>query len=311
VRAIVTGGAGFIGSHLADRLVADGWEVVCLDDLSSGHEGNVPSEAELIEADCSDPKVADALPADGADAIFHLASHVGQEASFEKPVLDLQVNALATMVMLQWALARRVPKLVFASSMNVYGEPPALPATEDMPVSPPSPYAVGKIASEHLLRIYRTMGVQSASLRLFNTYGPRQDLANLKQGMVSIYMAYVARGEPILVRGSGDRFRDFVYVDDAVDAFVRCLEDRADGRVYNVATGRKTHVHELLRTIVAAFGEDPDSYPIDWADPTPNDQFGCYGDPARLREELGWEPRVALEDGVARMAEWAREAVPR
>lgn len=309
MRAIVTGGAGFVGSHLCDRLLAEGWEVVAVDDLSSGHAANLDSRVQLIEHDCADPAVVEQLPPGGADVVFHLASHVGQQYSFDRPIHDLRVNAGATIILLEWCRTKVVPKFVFASTMNVYGDPPSLPATEASPVDPPSPYAVGKLASEHLCRIYDTLGVGTTSLRLFNTYGPRQDLANRMQGMVSIYMAYVLAGEPILVRGSGDRFRDFVYVDDAVDAFVRSADRRADGRVYNMASGTRTTVNELLAKIVAAAGEDPATYPIEWGEPTTNDQFGCYGDPSLIGRELGWAPRITLDEGLLRMTDWARSVV--
>lgn len=310
MRAIVTGGAGFIGSHLSRRLLDEGWSVLILDDLSSGSEAHVPDGAEFMAIDVADEDSVSKVSAGAVDAVFHLASHVGQELSFERPVHDLRVNALATLILLEWCARNEVGKFVFASSMNVYGDPPEQPVTEATPVGPPSPYAVGKLASEHLCRIYEEVGrVSTTSLRLFNVYGPGQDMANLKQGMLSIYMSYVVRGEPILVRGSAERFRDFIWVHDVADAFCRCLDERASGRTYNVATGRKTHVHELLDEIVKAFGHQPGEYPIIYADSTLADQFGVYGDSSALRRDLGWEPRIGLSEGIAAMAQWAQGAM--
>lgn len=306
-RAIVTGGAGFIGSHLCHRLLREGWSVVAVDNLSSGHARNLPAGVEFKWLDLTDEDAGLELPKEGADVVFHLASHVGQELSFERPLLDLKANAFSTMILLKWCLEHKVKQFIFASSMNVYGDPVHLPVTEATPVQPPSPYAVGKIASEYLCRIYQTLGVNTTSLRLFNVYGPMQDMRNMKQGMVSIYMAFVARKEPVLVRGSKDRFRDFISVHDVVDAFYRCVDERAYGKVYNVATGRKTHVWELLDKIVKAFGYEPGEYPITFGDPTPRDQFGIYGDSSLLQKELGWTPRVALDDGLAEMAKWVKE----
>jgi UDP-glucose 4-epimerase len=311
MKAIVTGAAGFIGSHLARRLLEDGWSVTVVDNLSSGHERNVPDGAELLKIDLGEEPAVEELPDDGADAVFHLASHVGQELSFERPFYDLKANALATMILLDWCLKQRVPRFVLASSMNVYGDPhdPEQPVTEQTPVRPPSPYAVAKIASEHLCNVYEPFGIGTTSLRLFNVYGPGQDMANLKQGMVSIFMSYVARGEPILVRGSSDRFRDFVSVHDVVDAFLRCVDGRAAGKVYNVSSGQRTYVWELLEEIVKAFGHPPGDYPITYSEPTPRDQFGIYGDSGALRRDLGWEPRIELTEGIAEMARWAQTAV--
>ena len=180
MRAIVTGGAGFIGSHLSRRLLKEGWSVLVVDNLSSGYARNVPPGAKFRWLDLTDADSALELPEDGADAVFHLASHVGQELSFERPLYDLKANAFSTMILLKWCLEHKVKHLIFASSMNVYGDPPELPVTEATPVQPPSPYAVGKIASEYLCRVYQAFGVNTTSLRLFNVYGPVQDMQKRK-----------------------------------------------------------------------------------------------------------------------------------
>lgn len=308
MRAIVTGGAGFIGSHLCRRLLKEGWSVLAIDNLSSGHARNLPPGCEFKWLDLTDEDAGTVLPKDGVDVVFHLASHVGQELSFERPLFDVKANAFSTMILLKWCLEHSVKQLVFASSMNVYGDPPGLPVTEATPVNPPSPYAVGKIASEYLCNIYQSFGLNTTSLRLFNVYGPGQDMLNMKQGMVSIYMAYIARKEPVLVRGSKDRFRDFISVHDVVDAFYRCVDDRAYGKIYNVSTGKKTHVWELLNKTITAFGYDPETYPVTFGDPTPRDQFGLYGESALLQNDLGWKPTVSLDDGLAEMAQWVKQS---
>ncbi len=304
MRAIVTGGAGFIGSHLADRLLREGWDVLVVDNLSSGYLDNVPAHAEFLWMDLTDEDAVNILPKGTFDAVFHLASHVGQELSFQRPVYDLKANAVATLQLLQWCVKHGVQRFIFASSVNVYGNATEMPIRESAPVVPPSPYAVGKLASEHLCKIYQGFGINTSVLRLFNVYGPRQDMRNMLQGMASIYMSYVARKEPILVRGSQDRFRDFSYVDDVTDAFYRCLDERAVGKIYNVASGRKTYVRDIIEIIIKAFGADPASYPIISGEPTTNDQFGFYGDSTKIRDELGWRPRVGLEEGIAKMAQW-------
>lgn len=306
MKAIVTGGAGFIGGHLTRRLLKEGWSVLVLDNLSSGFLRNVPQGASFKWLDLTSEDAISELPTDGVDVVFHLASHVGQELSFERPVHDLKANAVSTLVLLKWCLDRGVQQLVFASSMNVYGNPAGLPVTEETPVNPPSPYAVGKIASEYLCGVYEALGVHTTSFRLFNVYGPMQDMQNMKQGMVSIFMSYVARGEPVLVRGPKERFRDFISVHDVVDAFYRAVDARAFGKVYNVATGRKTFVGELVAKIIVACGHDPVTYPVTYGAPTLRDQFGLYGDSSRLRQDLEWAPQVALEDGLSEMAAWVR-----
>lgn len=310
VKAIVTGGAGFIGAHLAARLLSEGWDVLVVDNLSSGHERNIPAGADFIWMDLTNEDSLALLPTSGVDAVFHLASHVGQELSFENPIYDFKANALSTMILLKWCLSAKVGKFIFASTMNVYGDPEVLPVNESMDVAPPSPYSVGKISSEYLCRIYQGFGIHTTCLRLFNVYGPMQDMKNMKQGMVSIFMSYIAKNVPIHVRGSADRFRDFIYIDDVVDVFLHSLDARASGKIYNVCTGVKTHVWELLDGIVQAFGKPVGGHPITFGEGTLKDQFGVYGDCSLLKNDFSWEPKIPLKLGLKRMADWVRELDP-
>ena len=307
-RALVTGGAGFIGSHLATRLRDEGWAVLVIDNLMSGHRHNVPVGVDFQWLDLTRDDAVLELPKDPVDVVFHLASHVGQEISFDHPLYDFKANGQSTVTLLNWCQRTGTNRMVFASSMNVYGEPVSLPVSEDAAIKPPSPYAVGKISSEYLCSIYEHFGIHSTCLRLFNVYGPHQDMSNMLQGMMSIYMAFVARGEPILVKGSMERFRDFVFVTDVVDAFYRCgTLEQAKGKVYNVATGRKTYVKDVIAGIVKAFGHDPATYPIIHGQPTRRDQFGIFGSAQKIKDELGWQPSTTLEEGLAQMAAWARD----
>lgn len=308
MKAIVTGGAGFIGSHLTERLLREGWTVLVIDNLSSGYFHNIPLGAEFLWLDLANEDAVEMLPKEGVDVVFHLASHVGQELSFQRPVYDFKANALSTLLLLKWCVHCRVKQFVFASSVNVYGNAKEMPIRESAPIDPPSPYAVGKIASEYLCKIYQDFGVNTTCLRLFNVYGPRQDMRNLLQGMASIYMAYVARNEPVFVRGSRDRFRDFSYAGDVADAFYRCLDENAYGKIYNVASGHKTYVWQLIEMIINVFGYDASTYPIRYGEPTTNDQFGFYGDNSLIRDQLGWRPTVGLEEGIGRMAQWVQES---
>lgn len=306
MKALVTGGAGFIGSALAKSLIQEGWEVVILDNLFSGNRKNIPAGARFKWFDLGADEAQFGLPDESFDAVFHLASHVGQELSFERPVYDLKSNALSTLSLLNWCARGGSKKFVFASTMNVYGNPAQLPVTEATPVATPSPYAVAKIASENFCKVYETFGIDSTCLRLFNVYGPGQDMRNMKQGMVSIFMTYMVQGKPIVVRGSGDRFRDFIFVSDVVDAFKAALSPAAHGKIYNVASGKKTTVSELLERMARAFGHKEHSYPIEFRDGTPNDQFGLYGDSSLIERDLGWKPIMELQKGLQLMTDWAR-----
>lgn len=308
MRVLVTGGAGFIGSHLAGALSSGGADVVVIDDLSSGSAHNILKEWAFIEGDVRDAGTLES--AQGPfQTIYHLASHVGQELSYERPAHDFQVNALATSQLAQWAMENGSPRLVFASSMNVYGDPisGAELVDESEPPNPPSPYAVAKLASEGLLDVLGAVGLDGASLRLFNVYGPGQDLDNMKQGMVSIFLSFVLRGEPINVRGSMNRFRDFVFVDDVVGAFLTLGRLPGVTGQFNVGTGRKTTVRELLHGICTAMGVDPAEYEITEAEGTIRDQFGIYADITKI-SRLGWSPIVELSQGLDQMADWARSS---
>jgi|Deesub1362A_J573_1020465.scaffolds.fasta_scaffold00332_33 UDP-glucose 4-epimerase len=304
-RALVTGGAGFIGSHLVRRLLNDGWQVYVVDNLSTGHLDNVPAGAEFQKLDLSSPSSTRYLPV-GVDVVFHLAAQSSGEVSFARPDADLQANSRATLLLLDWCRTRGITRFLFASSMAVYGDTRQLPVREDMCPAPKSFYGIHKLASEHYLRVFQKLGLCTTALRLFNVYGPGQNLANLKQGMVSIYLSYVVRSEPVLVRGSAARFRDFVFVDDVVEAFIACLDRPSTcGGIYNVGSGTKTTVGELLTLILQACGRVPDGYPVIFAGGTPGDQHGIYADCTAICRDTGWRARTDLRTGLRRMAVWA------
>jgi len=300
-RIIVTGGAGFIGAHLTDRLVADGHEVIVVDNLTTGLRNNVNPNARFIEGSVADKSVVSEIPAEGATAVFHLAAQSSGEASFDNPYNDLQSNVAGTVLMLQLCKANNIKKFIYTSSMAVYGATSDTPLAEDSSCQPTSFYGVAKLASEHYIRLYSAQGVQTTIIRPFNVYGSRQNLGNMKQGMASIFLAYVLRGEPIIVKGSLDRFRDQTHVTDVAHALMGCLNNQAAvGGTFNIATGRKTTVGVLLSALLHAAGQ-PSNYPITYAEGTPGDIFGCYADISKAKHLLGWTPCVSLEDGLAEM----------
>ncbi|MGE5832790.1 MAG: NAD-dependent epimerase/dehydratase family protein, partial [Methanomicrobiales archaeon] len=252
---LVTGGAGFIGSHLARRCLSLGHEVTVIDNLATGQRGNVPPGAAFIEGDISDEATLDRIPPGRIDAVLHLAAQSSGEISDERPDLDLRVNTLGTLLLLSFCRRRGIPRFLYASSMAVYGDPPRNPVSEEVPCHPLSFYGISKRASELYIDHFGRAGLATTCFRMFSVYGPGQDLSNLKQGMVSIFLAYLLEGKPIHVKGSGDRFRDFVYIDDVVEAWIRALDQPATyGKVYNLATGVRTLVRELVREEIRAFG---------------------------------------------------------
>jgi UDP-glucose 4-epimerase len=294
---LVTGAAGFIGAAVARRLLGEGHAVTTIDNLSTGAESNLPSGCRFIEGDASDPATIRRLEDRRFDSILHLAGQSGGIPSFRDPVHDLQSNTTSTLRLLKFARDTGCLSFVYASSMAVYGDPAQLPVAEDAPLRPNSFYGVGKLASEHYLRLYAGMGINCVALRLNNVYGIGQDLSNHDQGMVSIYLGKALNERRIVVKGSLDRFRDFVHVDDVVEAFIRA--SNSPGQVgfvaYNVATGRGTTVRDLIDMLARAL---PFAVSVEVSDGTAGDQFGIYCSPAAIAEGLGWRPSISVEDGI-------------
>ena len=305
--ALVTGGAGFIGSHLARRLLREGWAVDIVDNLCTGFRENVPAEAGFIELDVSRDALPRQLPARRYDAVFHLAAQSSGEISFDDPSYDLRTNCQSTVLLLGWCKEHGTTRFLFTSSMSIYGDQAAQPVAETAVPVPKSFYGIGKLASEAYTHVYSAFGIHSTSLRLFNVYGPGQNLANMRQGMVSIFLAYILKKQDIIVKGASDRYRDIIYIDDVIDAYMACLDNPAThGKAYNVATGKKTTVGELIDAELRAFGYTPGEYPVTFTTGTPGDTFGIQADISTLCADTDWKPKVDLETGLERMVSWAR-----
>lgn len=306
MRVLVTGGAGFIGSALARRLLRDGHDVAIVDNLSTGRRENLPRGARFVEADLGDPAALAAMPSDPFDAVAHLAAQSSGAIGQVDPYADMRVNVGATLLLAQWCRKQGVPRFVFTSSMTVYGHGNREPVDETSPVLPISYYSAAKLAAETYLRLAAAEGLNVTSFRLYNVYGRGQNLGNLYQGMASIYLAYLLKRVPVPVTGRLDRYRDFVHVDDVVavlaDALIRPATPSA---VYNIGTGRKTTVREILELLIGAL-ELPPSHPIKEQAGSPSDVFGSVANARRAKAELGWSPRVALNDGIADMVTWAK-----
>lgn len=299
LECVVTGGAGFIGSCLAGRLVGEGHRVVVLDNLCTGNIANVPKDSDFIYFDISNPnnyyKIAKLKP----DVMFHIAGQSSGEISFENPFHDLEVNTKGTVLLLDHCLKNGVKRFFYTSSMSVYGDRRKKVDETETP-DPISFYGASKLASEKYISIYSKNGIDFTVFRPFNVYGPLQNMANMKQGMVSIFMAYLLKGQPVHVKGSLERYRDFVYIDDVVDCFMKCLaSEKAVNRIYNLATGKKTTVGKLIEMMFAAAGKP--GYPVKVAGSTPGDTFGIFGDNKRVCDDTGWKPSTGLADGLKKM----------
>jgi UDP-glucose 4-epimerase len=298
-KVLITGVGGFIGSHVARRFLQEGWEVVGVDDLSNGKKKNIPPGTEWIQGDLSQKETFNILPA-GCQKILHLAGQSSGEISFDNPVADLEKNTTSTLNLLHYAMKNKAERLVYASSMSVYGSVPDFPISETHPCRPLSCYGVGKRASEFYLEIFGSR-VPWVSLRMFNVYGPGQDLDNLRQGMVSIYLAQAVRKGKVVVKGGLQRFRDFIFIDDVVESWFRAAtEPTVLGEFINVGTGVRTTVEELLGEIKKLVP----TMSMEVLGNTPGDQQGIYADCQKMKNLLRYSSCTPLRTGLPRFLEW-------
>ena len=299
MRSIVTGGAGFIGSHVVDALVARGDEVAVIDSLARGKEENVASGAELHVRDIREP-LDDLFDAVRPEAVFHLAAQADVRVSVERPVEDAEVNVLGTVRILE-AARRHSAQVVFSSTGGaIYGEC-VEPAREDSPCEPLSPYGTAKLAGEEYLRSFnRLYGTRHIALRYGNVYGPRQD-PHGEAGVVAIFLGALARGEQAKIFGDGLQTRDYVYVGDVARATTSTLGQ--DSGVFNVGTGRETSVVELYELCAKVAGSDT---PAEHAHARLGELQRSFLDPERAAHELGFSAMVELEDGLRATWDWIR-----
>ncbi len=297
--ALITGGAGFIGSHIVRRMLALEWDVVVLDDLSTGRRSNldaVASEVRFVEADVS--SLADVRAAvEGCEAVFHQAALPSVPRSIADPISTHTVNATGTLNVLVAARDAGVRRVVMASSSSVYGAVPGLPKRESMATLPISPYAVSKLAAESYCRTWFDLyGLKTVALRYFNVFGPRQDPMSAYAAVVPRFIAAYAAGDPPVIFGDGGQSRDFTYVANVVDANVLALDAAvAPGRVYNVACGERITLNELALELGRQMGTD--IHPVHAA-PRPGEVRHSLADIGAARADLGYDPRIALAEGL-------------
>jgi len=308
---LVTGGAGFIGSNLVEALVAGGNKVVVYDDMRRGQRRNLldykQTEVRLVEGDIRDAKAVRKV-AKGCDYILHLAGVPGVARSVQSPEETLDVASTGTMNVLIAARDMKVKRVVFASSCAVYGESPVLPKEEVMLPTPYNPYGAAMLLAEDLMRVfYATYRVETVSLRLFNVYGPREPIDNGDSGVISTFIAAILRGKKLTVHGDGKQSRDFVHVSDVVEAFrLACTAPKAEGEVFNIASGSRVSVVGLL----AMFNQllDLDIQP-GYGDSRPSDVRHSLAETIKAQEVLGYRPRMGLAEGLTKSLIWYRRSL--
>ena len=314
MRTLVTGAAGFIGSTLVDRLLQEGHQVTGVDNLSAGspaanlesaHRYKGTGRFTFVAVDIRNPELSDIVAGSDPDVVFHLAGQIDVSMSFNDPLYDARNNVLGTINLLEASRRAQVPRIVYAASGGSrYGAPATLPATEDSPVHPLSPYAAAKIAGEFYMHAYAGMyGLVPICLALANVYGPRQD-PHWEAGVVSVFGSAMISGRPTTIYGDGSATRDYVYVDDVVTAFM-CAAGAplTTTGTFNIGTGIQTTVTELHQLIAASVGV---SRPPDHAGVRSGDVHASALDPTRAGRVLGWKPDTDLTEGIQRTVDWLR-----
>ena len=302
-KILVTGGAGFIGSHLVDRLIQEGNEVIVVDNLSTGKRKNINKKAQFYKMDIQSKRIERVFRNERPLIVVHLAAQMSVRHSTDDPGFDAQVNILGTINVLEHAVRQGVRKVTFASSGGVvYGEQEIFPASESHRTEPLSPYGISKLAGEKYLAYYaNATGLRYVALRFANVYGPRQDSEG-EAGVVAIFSKQMLDGGQPIVNGTGKQTRDFIYVDDAVEAILVTLGEDVQG-IFNVGTGQETTINEcygIIKSLTKCQCKEL------YGAAKKGEQFRSVLDVTKLREVFGWDPQVTLQDGLTRTVDFFR-----
>ena len=304
MKVLVTGGAGFIGSHVAERLLSDGHEVVILDDLSTGHVEHLHPDARFYQMDVQSPWLDELFKIERPEAVLHQAAQASVRRSVADPVFDASVNVLGAVTLLQASVRHGVRRFLFASTGGaLYGDADVIPTPEDYPTLPVSPYGASKLGAEVYLRTFHAVhGLSYAALRYANVYGPRQD-PHGEAGVVAIFARRLLSGEPARINGDGKQTRDFVYVGDIAEANARALISEAVGS-FNVGTGVETDINTIFQLLKRLSGNNQAEV---HGPPMPGEQRRSVVDTRKIEKVMGWRPQTSLEAGLDATVRYFRQ----
>jgi UDP-glucose 4-epimerase len=305
-KIVITGGFGFIGARFVKHFQAKNIEVVVMEYPTAKIPEGFP-ECEVIRADITDRGFIESLNVTGIDAVLHLAAQSSGPRSFAIPETDIKINILGTLNTIDWCLSNGIKRLLFASSFVIYGDHPEKEMLDEETVCiPKSVYAMSKLACEHLLTTYaQVKGIQWSALRMFNVYGPGQDITKSDQGLVGIFMNMLLKQDSVQVKGSLLRFRDLIHVDDVIQAWDLCLHANVYNQSYNLGSGMKTTFSDLIMAIAKVLGKE-DKVIIEELPGTPGDMMGCYADIKKISDQLGYKPKYDMVSGLKNMYEWVK-----
>ncbi|MHA1713634.1 MAG: SDR family oxidoreductase [Candidatus Ranarchaeia archaeon] len=310
-RVAVTGGAGFIGSHIVDKLAKEGAEVLVIDNMSTGQKANIEDaisqgHVKLVQQDIIEPTaLSNLIRSFEPEAILHLAAKISVQDSVRNPLDVNNVNVDGTLHVLESARKSDVDKIVMASSSAVYGDLPSLPKREDLPVLPLSPYGASKLAAETYVQTYfRVYGLNTIVLRFFNVFGPRQSYS-MYGGVITVFISHLINRQPITIFGDGEQTRDFIYVKDVVQANILALcSDKGAGDVFNIASGTPTSINQLYQLVSKIIGLDQ---PVNYRKARKGDIRHSFADVNQAKRVLNWTPFFSLRNGLKETVEWYRQ----
>ncbi len=312
-RVLVTGGAGFIGSNMADELINRGFKVTIIDNEATGEKKNVNEKAKYIKGDVRNNSDLDKVFKDKIDVIMHIAGCASTIKAFDDPAADLSTNVGGTVNIINYAIKHKVKRILYASSMTSYGIPDGIPVKETMGTRPISYYGITKYAGERYMlatgaRTDLPFKINVTAFRMFNVYGYRQSLTNPYQGVVSIFIGNVARNEPVTIFGDGKQSRDYVHIKDVCDAWISSIDnEKSFDEVFNLGSGIRVTVNELVDVILEKFGKNRKTHKVIYKQARPGDQRHMQADITKAKRLLKWQPKISFNKGMEETIKWAKE----